>query len=115
MITETRRAPRRQIAELVPVMDQMTETSIGRLGNVSESGMLLIASVPLTDDALYQLSFPISDRNGRTVQIDVGAHLLWNEAAHAPGQSWAGVRFLTLSSEHRELLRRWIEAGLSPA
>lgn len=115
MITETRRAPRRQVAGLVPVLDQMTEAAIGRLGNVSESGMLMIASAPLCDDALYQLSFEVPDRNGREVRIDIGAHLLWNEPAHAPGQSWAGFRFLTLNNEHRELLRRWIEHGLTAA
>ncbi|RBH60364.1 PilZ domain-containing protein, partial [Xanthomonas oryzae pv. oryzae] len=38
----------------------------------------------------------------------VGVHLLWSEAAHAPGQSWAGVRFLTMSEPHRQRLRAWI-------
>lgn len=109
MINETRRAPRRPVPAQVPVFDQMTEAPIGRLGNVSESGMLLLASVPVTDDALYQLRFPVPDRNGREVLIDVGAHLLWSEQAHAPGQSWAGFRFLTVGNEHRELLRHWIE------
>ncbi|RBF90137.1 PilZ domain-containing protein, partial [Xanthomonas oryzae pv. oryzae] len=31
-----------------------------------------------------------------------------SEAAHAPGQSWAGVRFLTMSEPHRQRLRAWI-------
>lgn len=112
MINETRRAPRRQVPEVVLVQDQMTEATIGRLGNVSESGMLLIAAVELSDDALYQLRFPISDQSGREQQIDVGVHLLWSEQANAPGQYWAGFRFLTISREHRELLRQWLEIGL---
>jgi hypothetical protein len=29
-------------------------------------------------------------------------------AAHVPGQSWTGFRFLTLSREHRQLLRQWV-------
>ena len=47
MITETRRAPRLQVPALVPVTNQMTGSNIGRLGNISETGMLLIASEPL--------------------------------------------------------------------
>lgn len=105
---DTRRAPRRQVSDLVPVTDQMRDSVVGRLGNVSETGMLMLASAALRDDALYQLRFPLPLADGRSEWIDVGVHLLWSEPAHAPGQSWAGFRFLTLSREHRQLLRRWI-------
>ncbi|QBR45809.1 PilZ domain-containing protein [Stenotrophomonas indicatrix] len=105
---DTRRAPRRQVSDLVPVTDHMRDSVVGRLGNVSETGMLMLASAALRDDALYQLRFPLQLADGRSEWIDVGVHLLWSEPAHAPGQSWAGFRFLTLSREHRQLLRRWI-------
>ncbi|XFC40352.1 PilZ domain-containing protein [Stenotrophomonas indicatrix] len=105
---DTRRAPRRQVSDLIPVTDQMRDSVVGRLGNVSETGMLMLASAALRDDALYQLRFPLPLADGRSELIDVGVHLLWSEPAHAPGQSWAGFRFLTLSREHRQLLRRWI-------
>ena len=65
MIQDTRRAPRRQPTDLVPVTDMLSEAQIGRLGNVSETGMLLLASVPLHDDALYQLRFALPERAGR--------------------------------------------------
>ena len=105
---DTRRAPRRQVADLVPVTDLMRGSVVGRLGNVSETGMLMLASQPLRDDALYQLRFPLPLGDGRSEAIDVGVHLLWSEPAHAPGQSWTGFRLLTLSREHRQRLRTWI-------
>ena len=105
---DTRRAPRRTVADLVPVTDQIAERVVGRLGNISETGMLMLASAALRDDALYQLRFPLPLADGRSELIDVGVHLLWSEPAHAPGQSWAGFRFLTLSREHRQQLRQWI-------
>jgi len=49
---------------------------------------------------------------GGDVPIDVGVHLLWREAAQAPGHFWAGFRFLTLEKGHRERLRQWIESSL---
>ena len=115
MITETRRAPRLQVPALVPVTNQMTGASIGRLGNISETGMLLIASEPLVEDALYQLRLPVSDGHGGDSPIDAGAHLLWCEAAQAPGHCWAGFRFIAMEKNQRERLRQWIEAQLSPA
>ncbi|KMM74406.1 pilus assembly protein PilZ [Xanthomonas sp. NCPPB 1128] len=110
MSVDARRSPRRQVPEMVPVLDLMEDAVVGRLGNVSEQGMLLLASAPLHEDALYQLRFAMPHAD-REVQIDVGAHLLWSEPSHAPGQSWAGFRFLTISPAHRELLRQWINAA----
>ncbi len=111
MITDTRRAERRSVHEAVTVVDVMSERIIGRLGNVSETGMLLVASAPLLEDALYQLRFDITDPLGKAVPIEVGAHLLWIGSANTPGQSWAGVRFLTISEQHLATLRQWIAAA----
>lgn len=111
---DTRRAPRRQVDALVPVTDLLREAVVGRLGNVSESGMLMLASAPMHDDALYQLQFAIPGPHGQAVVLDVGAHQLWSEPTHAPGQAWVGLRFITLSREHRDLLRAWV-AQESPA
>ncbi len=107
---EFRRARRRHVPEPITVTDLMTEQAIGRLGNVSESGMLLIASAPVVEDALYQLRFHIRDNRGRETPIEVGAHLLWAAEANTPGQSFAGLRFLTIDKEPLEALRAWVNA-----
>jgi c-di-GMP-binding flagellar brake protein YcgR len=108
MNNDLRRAPRRNVHEPVMVVDTMFEQIIGRLGNVSESGMLLVANAPLVEDALYQLRFEIADHTGRVVAIDVGAHLIWLGSANTPGQSWAGLRFLTVEESQLAVLRQWI-------
>lgn len=106
---EYRRARRRQVADTIHVIDSMTEAVIGHIGNVSESGMLVMASAPLAIDALYQLRFALPDGSGRSA-FEVGAHLLWRDEASAPGQAWAGFRFITMSDEQMQHLRRWIDA-----
>jgi hypothetical protein len=108
MINESRRSQRRNVHESVIVIDTMTEQPIGRVGNISESGMLLVASAPLCEDALYQLRFEIVDRTGRVVAIDAGAHLIWLGSANTPGQGWAGLRFLTIEESQLAVLRQWI-------
>lgn len=108
MSNDSRRTQRRNVHEPVMVVDTMTEQVIGRLGNISESGMLLVANAPLVEDALYQLRFEITERSGRATAIDVGAHLIWVGSAHTPGQSWAGLRFLTIEESQLVVLRQWI-------
>lgn len=107
---EFRRSRRRQVADTVHVVDCMTDAVIGHIGNVSESGMLVIASVPLVIDALYQLRFSLPGDGAGRIPFEAGAQLLWKEQASAPGQSWAGFRFITMSEKHMEQLRRWIDA-----
>ena len=106
---ESRRATRRAMSGTVLVTDTMTEDVIGRIGNLSASGVLLIASKPLTDDALYQFRFALPDDMGETQPLEVGAHVLWVDDASAPGQSWAGLRFIGLSPEATRRLRWWTE------
>lgn len=108
MSHEARRAERRNVNESVAVIDTMTEQVVGRLGNLSETGMLLGASAPLLDNALYQLRFELADRNGRMIPLEVGAHLIWIGNANTPGQSWAGLRFLNLGEHQLAALRQWI-------
>lgn len=104
---ESRRMHRRDVAGIIDVVDTMTGVSMGHLGNLSVGGMLLIASVPLVEDALYQCRFvlPANDEG----YIDVGAHVLWLDQASAPGQSWAGVRFLGLDPHTTRRLRMWCQ------
>ena len=109
MGAESRRMPRRTVSGLNEVFDVMTEEVVGHLGNLSVGGMLLIASAPMVEDALYQLRFNLPDSPGPG--IEVGAHVLWRDDASAPGQSWIGLRFLGLAPQATRSLREWINQG----
>lgn len=107
---EARRSRRRRVDARVQVLDSMTGQPIGQLGNLSESGMLLLASAPLREDCLYQLGFSLPDLFGRPVQFEIGAHLLWVNPINAPGQAWMGFRFLSIEDRPLDRLREWIDA-----
>lgn len=109
-MNEHRRAPRRQVGNQVDVLDVMTDSVIGRVGNLSQSGMLLLANRPLVDDALYQIRFELHDSQGAGRHLDIGAHMLWGDDASAPGQHWIGLRFIDVSSRDADFLRLWAEA-----
>jgi hypothetical protein len=109
MSNEFRRARRRKASNTILVTDAMSERVVGQIGNLSESGMLLIASETLVDDALYQLQFVLPDQKGKSTSVEVGAHLLWIDRASAPGQAWIGFRFIAVSAQYMERVRHWIE------
>ncbi len=109
MIDEFRRARRRRVSDTVLVINAMTDSVVGRIGNISETGMLLIASVPLIEDALYQFRFHLYDARGREVPLEIGAHLLWLDRASAPGQAWTGFRFIAIPEDQAERLRNWVD------
>lgn len=103
-----RRSPRRAMPETVLVSNVMTEEVVGRIGNLSEGGMLLIASVPMVEDALYQFRFRLPMLE--PTDIEVGAHLLWMDSARTSGQTWAGFRFIAVPESQRQQLRAWIDS-----
>ena len=107
---EFRRSRRRQVAEIIHVTDSMTELVIGHVGNVSETGMLVMSSAPLTVDALYQLRFTLPDGVSRTA-FEVGAHLLWQDKTSTPGQTWTGFRFITMLESELQQLRHWLDSS----
>lgn len=113
-MNEFRRKPRRNPAEPILVIDAMTGASVGRIGNLSETGMLLIATEPLHDDALYQLQFRLPGIEGGDASFEVGAHLLWRDEDGAPGMAWTGLRFIAIPEAQAERLRAWIAATTQP-
>lgn len=108
-MNEYRRAKRRKVGN-IDVLDTMTGMLIGKLSNLSETGMLLILGEPLTSDALFQLRFSLDDPSGKSRQIEVGAHELWSDEAAAPGQVWTGFRFIDVAPEDVAFIREWVDA-----
>jgi hypothetical protein len=108
-MNEFRRAKRRRAAESIAIEDTMTEQVIGRIGNLSETGMLALIDVPLTEDALYQVRFHLPDGRGGSRAIELGAHQLWSEPATVPGHAWVGFRFIATATDDLECLRSWVE------
>jgi hypothetical protein len=109
-MNEHRRAKRRKLGYNVEVVDTMTEQSIGRIANLSESGMLLVLHAPLMNDALYQLRIRLPDGYGVEHTLEIGAHELWSDDAAAPGQVWTGFRFIDIAADDLDFIREWVEA-----
>lgn len=106
---EFRRSRRRRAIDRIDVVDAMTDAVIGQLGNLSESGLLLIANAPLGEDALYQWRFRLPQPSGSDTEIECGAQVLWLDRTGS-GQLWAGARFILVPKGSQEALNAWIDA-----
>jgi len=103
-----RRLPRKQPDVPLQVTDAMTGETVGRIGNLSAEGMMLMATRPLREDALYQFVFHLPDSHGRLHPIEVGVHELWTDDGSAHGQTWSGYRFIDIAPDDEKMLREWL-------
>lgn len=106
MSAEERRSERIPVHEPIPVIDRMTGQPLGRIGNLSDGGMMLIVEETLPEEALFQLGFPLGE-GGPTV--DVGAQAMWVEPARSPGSWWAGFRFIDIAEADQHRLDGWLQ------
>ena len=84
---------------------------MGYVGNLSNSGMLLIGSRTPRNEALYQVSvaLPATDSasSAPPPSIEVGIQEQWHEPA-ASGQIWAGYRIIAISQNDVAQLEHWL-------
>ena len=107
-MNEHRRSPRKTAYMTIPVNNAMTGENMGRIGNLSTDGMLLVCNRRVMDDALFQLSFELLDVDGRSRAIEVGVHEQWSEAANVPGQYWTGFQFIDIAPEDHSTIEAWL-------
>jgi hypothetical protein len=107
-MNEKRRLPRKRPEVALQVTDTMSGNVVGRLGNLSREGMLLVAHAPIVEDGLYQFAFNLPDSSGRLHPIEVGVHESWSETSSVRDQTWVGFRFIDMSAEDERVLCDWL-------
>lgn len=109
-MNESRRAKRRELGQAVEVLDLMTDQALGRIGNISATGMLLISEHDFPEEALYHIRLSLIDGSGHQRDLSIGMQHLWSDAGAVPGQVWAGFRFIDIATGDADFLRLWVEA-----
>lgn len=108
MSNEQRRSKRKYVDGVVNVTNAMTGVVMGRVGNLSIDGMMMIANAPVREDALFQVVFHVADDHGKAVPLEVGMHEQWTEPANAPGQFWAGFRIIDIAPRELDILKAFV-------
>lgn len=107
-----RHATRKPANAAATVTDLISGQTMGHVGNLSSTGMLLIGHQPPRSEALYQVAVTLpgaQPRRGQVVAITLGIQEQWHEPA-ASGQTWAGYRIVAISDEDVTQLHRWLAA-----
>ncbi len=107
-MNDKRRLPRKRPDVPLQVTDAMTGELVGRLGNLSMEGMMVIANGPVVEDGLYQFIFHLPDVHGQLHRFEVGVHESWTEAAGTRDQIWAGFRFIDINADNVTMLSDWL-------
>lgn len=105
---EERRAPRRRVTSPMPIVDVMIERVIGQLGNLSATGMMVLATRAPRKGAVHQVSFMLPDAQHREHRVEIGIQEQWHEPAASPGQFWAGYRIVAASDDDVRAIDEWI-------
>lgn len=105
----TRRSIRKKATEVVMVTNGMTGETLGRVGNLSIDGLMIIGQRQLGEDHIYQIQFALNDADHLSHPVEVGIQCLWSEATRSSGSFWSGCKIIDIAPEHLNLLAAWIE------
>lgn len=108
MTEDQRRLRRRKSDSGINVMDMMTQTALGTISDLSETGMMITTPLEIYPDGLYQceIRFPIG--SGTIGSIHVGAQELWTRPDGDTGKFAVGFRFIDISRDARRRIHAWV-------
>jgi TonB family protein len=101
---EVRGGERRQRARHSPsALTYVTlgDSNGGIIANISETGMYVTAGEPLREDFLSRVSFRVPQSD---TAIETKGEVVWTSES----KKEAGVRFVELREESRDLIRKWV-------
>ena len=110
---EPRRAGRRRIDAVVPVVNAMTQRVLGLTRDISMGGLQLQAPEPLVDEALYQVQVELQRNDGARIPIEGGVQVVRQYRAD-DGAILVGLRFIHLDGANNGRLSAWLADATQP-
>lgn len=107
---EKRKHVRKSVPLGVMVRDVNTGQALGRLLNLSQSGMMLFCEHPVAVNAVFQCELDVSS----TVKCDlgplrIGIESLWSQPSEQPGAYWAGFHIIDIAPEHSACMDEFLD------
>jgi len=107
-----RRSVRKRTAEVIIAINAMTGETIGRIGNLSVDGMMLISQKPMREEQLFQVQFQLHDAHWALHRFEVGIQCLWCDEARTENTFWTGCKLIDVSEAEQVVLDAWVERAL---
>jgi hypothetical protein len=109
-MNERRKHPRIRVQHSIDVFDLEREQKIGRLVDLSITGLMLLSHGLVEVNRVFHLQLLLPPEL-EIPQIRFGAESLWREAGFDAGSCWAGFHIIDLSVENAALLQQLIHKG----
>ena len=103
--SEMRKNVRVDVPGTVCVTDRQTGRRLGQLANISEDGLMILASEPVAENCIFQLSLGFHDRGDDSQPIEIGVECLWCHKGNNDNQFWAGFYIIDISEPNQERIR----------
>ena len=107
--SEMRRQVRVDVPGVVCVTDRQASRDFGQLANISEEGLMILTSEPVTENPIFQLSLGFCNKTGDSAPLEIGVECLWCNQSNNAGQYWAGFYIIDISEQDQERIRQLIK------
>lgn len=83
---------------------------LGRLVNITTEGLMLVNTVPLSPDRLYQVVIELPEPVNSVSRIELGMDSLWTSPANPDADMyWSGCQIIDISEASLDILKLVIE------
>jgi hypothetical protein len=91
-----RRLKRHGLAVNIEIYNVEEDCCIGKLANIHQQGLMIMASRPLHTERLYQLALVLGDADSKK-SIPLSADCLWQSPASSEDCFWVGFKIAAIS------------------
>lgn len=88
---EKRRRERISVKNYYPVYFPIDGVQLGRLVNIHEEGLLILAEQSLVADEVYRISISLPKAIGAITELSLKVTCAWVQPAHTENSFWVGV------------------------
>ncbi|WP_421682052.1 PilZ domain-containing protein [Stutzerimonas urumqiensis] len=99
-----RRIERHQLPYYLKVFNRITDKPLGFIGNLSETGLMLISPYPMLVSARFSMRLKIPGKDGRLRLIDFDADCLWSREDVTPGSFDSGFSMVDPPAEVSDMI-----------
>lgn len=84
--------------------DQVSGKKLGEVVNLSPGGLMLITSIAVEVESLYQVECLTTSPDGQIGRFTAGIMVLWRTGASQADTYWAGLQIIDIDAESQERL-----------
>lgn len=95
---------RHQLPYYLSVFNRLTDKPLGFIGNLSETGLMLISRYPMMTGVRFDMRLKIPAQHGELRCVDIGATCLWSREDVTPGSFDSGFVLLSPPDDIRVMI-----------